>query len=99
MFYYFQMTLYSQRRDRSVLFWNSLLVNNTETIFSKLIAGFFLCHIIYMICLMVMQLAILLIMTIYGSMFDVSLWETFIAPSGILPRFGRMLEFTFLSVF
>ena len=99
MFYYFQMTLYSQRRDRSILFWNSLPVNNSETIFSKLIAGFFLCHIIYMISLFAMQLLMLLILMIYGSMFDVSLWDNFIAPSGILPRFGRMLVFTFLSVF
>jgi ABC-2 type transport system permease protein len=99
MFYYFQMTLYSQRRDRSVLFWNSLPVNNTETIFSKLIAGFVLCLVIYMICLLAMQLFMLLILMIYGSMFDVSLWENFVAPSGILPRFGRIMGYTFLAVF
>ena len=46
-----------------------------------------------------MQLLMLLIMMIYGSLFDVSLWENFIAPSGVLPRFGEMLGFTFISIF
>jgi len=99
MFYYFQMTLFVQRRDRSILFWNSLPVTDSETIFSKLVAGFFLCHIIYLIGIFVLQLFMILIMTMYGSMFDVPLWDNFIGPSGLVSRFGRILGISFLSIF
>ena len=99
MFYYFQMTLYSQRKDRSILFWNSLPVSNTETIFSKLVSGYCVAFVIYMICVLLLQLSNLLVLLMYGAMFDVPLWDTFIAPSGIVGRFFTMVGYGVVALF
>ena len=99
LFYYFQMTLFTQRRDRSILFWNSLPVNDTETILSKLAAGFLVCHGVFMVCLLLLQLLMLLVMMAYTAMFDISVWENVVLPSGILSRFAYFLGFTFLAIF
>lgn len=99
IFYYFQMTLFAQRRDRSILFWNSLPVNDRETIFSKLIAGFVLCYAVYLVSLFVLQVMMLVIMSLYTAMFDIGIWDNVMAPSGIFGRFGNILMFSFLSIF
>jgi ABC-2 type transport system permease protein len=39
LLFYFADTLYSDRRDQSVLFWKSMPVSESETVLSKLIAG------------------------------------------------------------
>lgn len=38
-FFYLLDSLYGDRRDRSVLFWRSMPVTDTETVFSKLLTG------------------------------------------------------------
>lgn len=50
MAYYYLFTLYQQRRDRSILFWNSLPVSDARTIASKLLAGLVACNVLYMLC-------------------------------------------------
>ena len=99
MFYYFQMTLYSQRKDRSILFWNAMPVSNTETVISKLLAGYCVAFVIYMLNVLVLQLFNLLVLVIYGAMFGVPVWDTFIAPSGILGRFFTMFGYGVLALF
>lgn len=99
MFYYFQMTLYSQRKDRSILFWNSMPVSNVETVVSKVLAGFCVAFVVYMLNVLILQLLNLLILVLYGAMYNVPLWDTFIAPSGILSRFARMFGAAFIGLF
>ena len=99
LFYYFQMTLYSQRADRSILFWNSMPVSNTETIISKLLAGYVLCHAIWVAFLFVFQIMMMLVMMAYMSQFDVSVWDNVVVPSGIIGRFAYLFSFTFLAIF
>lgn len=99
MFYYFQMTLYSQRKDRSILFWNSMPVSNTETIISKLLSAYCVAFVIYMLNVFILQIFNLLVLVMYGAMFDVPVWDTFVAPSGIVGRFFNMFGYGVLALF
>jgi hypothetical protein len=56
MTFYYLYTLYLPRKDRSILFWNSLPVSSGQTITSKLLAGLVSCHIVYMLCFAMMNL-------------------------------------------
>ncbi len=47
VFYYFLANLYDDRKDSSVLFWQSILTSQTQTIVSKLIAGLVLAPFSY----------------------------------------------------
>jgi hypothetical protein len=60
MAFYYLNTLYQPRKDRSILFWNSLPVSDTQTIASKLLAGLVACHAVYMLCFAALDLSILL---------------------------------------
>ncbi len=79
MLYYFLMTLYQQRKDRSVLFWNSLPVSDAQTISSKLIASV-LCYLFYALCAVVQGACVVLIAVIYGWYTGVNGWDMFVEP-------------------
>ncbi len=60
MAFYYLNTLYQPRKDRSILFWNSLPVSDAQTIASKVLAGLVGCHVVYMLCFAAMDLFVLL---------------------------------------
>ncbi len=99
MMYYFLMTLYQQRKDRSILFWNSMPVSNTFTILSKLLAGLVLVYGVFLFSLLVMHLVMLTILSLYGSFFDVDIWSTFIAPSNIFYRIACFAVYGVVNFF
>jgi len=45
-FFYFLAALYDDRRDRSILFWKSLPISDTNTVLSKLLTGLLLAPVI-----------------------------------------------------
>ena len=67
MAYYYLYTLYQQRKDRSILFWNSFPVSDAQTIASKLLAGLVACHAVYMLCLVAVSLFMELAVSIYAQ--------------------------------
>ena len=67
MLYYFLMTLYKQRQDRSILFWNSMPVSAAQTILSKWLAGMIGCQAIFLGCLLVLHLFLLISWRLYVS--------------------------------
>ena len=60
MAFYYLFTLYQTRKDRSILFWNSLPISDAQTIASKLLAGLIACYSIYLLCLAALELFMLL---------------------------------------
>ncbi|MDF1796488.1 MAG: ABC transporter permease [Coxiellaceae bacterium] len=63
IFYYFTSTLYDDRRDRSVLFWQSMPVSQSQTILSKVLAGVIVAPLCAWVALVLTQL----ILTIFAS--------------------------------
>ncbi len=88
MLYYFLMTLFKQRQDRSILFWNSMPVSDTQVIVSKLLAGMIGCLAVFFVCLIALQLFMLMATLVYGSFYDINAWETFVTP---LPGFWHSI--------
>ncbi len=99
MIYYFLATLYQQRKDRSILFWNSMPVSDTLTILSKLLAGLVIAYAVFLLSMLAMQLLMMVILSIYGLLFDVEIWSTFIAPANIFYRFACNVVFGIVNIF
>lgn len=66
MAFYHLFSLYRQRQDRSILFWNSLPVSDAQTLVSKLLAGLLGCHLVYALCFAALGLCQLLFLFIHG---------------------------------
>jgi hypothetical protein len=66
MFFYFTLTLYQTRKDRSILFYNSMPISDRQTVLSKLLAGLLAVPLVYLVALLLMQLLMLVIFSIVG---------------------------------
>lgn len=65
VFYYYIGALYDDRKDGSILFWRSLPVSETQTVLSKLIAGNVLAPFCTWVCMMVVQLVMLALTSLF----------------------------------
>ncbi|MES2605082.1 MAG: hypothetical protein V4603_09095 [Pseudomonadota bacterium] len=80
MLLYFLMTLYQQRKDKSILFWNSMPVSDAQTIVSKLLAGMIGAQAVVLASMLVLHLFLLLALLGYGAFHDIDGWQTFVTP-------------------
>ncbi|ABS77879.1 ABC transporter permease [Coxiella burnetii] len=74
VFYYFLGALYDDRKDGSVLFWQSMPTSQTQTIVSKLIAGLILAPFCTWVVVMVTQLIILGIASLFLIIHPILPW-------------------------
>jgi len=75
VFFYCLGALYDDRRDRSILFWKSLPISNTQTVASKVIAAIIAAPIIAIVCGVLTGFAMLLLFAITLSLHGVSVWS------------------------
>jgi hypothetical protein len=75
---YYLMTLYQQRMDRSVLFWNSLPVRDSQTIASKLLAGLVLCHGLYLFGIAILELLMPAVVWVYSRVLGTDVWDSYL---------------------
>jgi ABC-2 type transport system permease protein len=68
-------TLYDDRRDRSILFWKSLPVSNTNTVLSKVASAAVVAPVIAVVTSVICGLLQLLIYAVVLSMHGVKVWE------------------------
>jgi ABC-2 type transport system permease protein len=80
MTYYCLFGLYQQRKDRSILFWNSMPVSDTQTIVSRCLAGLVICHGVYLIGIALLDL------------FGLALQYMFTVVNGAIPISGTALR-------
>lgn len=60
-------SLYSERKDKSILFWRSLPITDTETVISKLIMAVFIIPTVFVIAIMATHLVNLIITSMWVS--------------------------------
>lgn len=89
MCFYFLMTLYQQRKNRSILFWNSMPVSDAQVIASKLAAGA-LCYGLFLVCIVAQGAFLAAMAVIYGWYADLDGWALFVAPFEPFARLGRL---------
>jgi ABC-2 type transport system permease protein len=71
-FWYLQDCLYTDRKDRSVLFWKSLPVSDAATVIAKLTTGLIVIPLVYLVFADVTTAIIAFTITIRGSMHSIS---------------------------
>lgn len=72
-------SLYDERKDKSILFWKSLPISDTETVISKFVSVCFLIPILYFVVLAAFQLFLLLFATVgawFGGSSGVTIWAS-----------------------
>jgi len=75
VFFYCLGALYDDRRDRSLLFWKSLPLSDSATVFSKVVAGTLLAPVIAVVCGVVTGIAMLLMYVTTLSFHGVGAWH------------------------
>lgn len=96
--FYFLLTLYQSRKDRSILFWNSMPVSDAQTIISKLLACQLGCLSVYLACMLALQVLLMLSLIVYGSLAGVDAWQTFAEPSQFFSRYLAMIVASLLGL-
>ena len=66
LYFYFILTLYQTRKDRSILFYNSMPVSDCQTVLSKLIAGMLALPLVYLAAMLLMQVLLLMLLSGIG---------------------------------
>jgi len=90
LFFYLLGALYDDRRDRSVLFWKSLPVNDTSTVLSKVAAAVLLAPLIAFVVATVAYVALLVVFCLWAVMHGVNPLPA-IGSSHMIGLFWRLL--------
>ncbi len=98
MAFYFLMTMYQQRKNRSILFWNSMPVSDTQTIVSKVLAGIVGCQAVFLGCLLLQKVIFLLETMAYGSLYPIDVWQTLVEPSHVFSSYFTLLGHAVLTM-
>lgn len=64
--FYLAHSLYDDRKDRSILFWKSLPVSDTQTVLSKLITATLMIPLCFLLAIAATWIGIMAIATVYG---------------------------------
>jgi ABC-2 type transport system permease protein len=67
-FFYALGSLYNDRSDRSVLFWKSLPISDTQTVLAKVVAASLIAPIFAVVAMIALQLTFLVLMTLFAAL-------------------------------
>jgi ABC-2 type transport system permease protein len=73
--WYLTDCLYNDRRDRSILFWKSLPVSDTQTVLSKLLMGVVVIPLVFMIAADLTSLLMAFVISVRARSFNAVLWH------------------------
>ena len=93
MISYLVMSLYQDRKDRSILFWKSMPVSDFATVLSKVITALVVAPAIYLLCCMGLHVVLLLVSTVSALGYDIPVWSTLWAPANIVTRWFEMAAY------
>ena len=91
VFFYLIDSLYSERKDRSILFWKSLPVSDTATVLSKLATGALLAPLLALTGALITTVVVIIVMAIVIAMGDGSVMELLLGPLPFLKSIGIFL--------
>ena len=91
VFFYLLDTLYAERKDRSILFWKSLPVSDTNTVLSKLAMGAIVAPLLAVGAGLVTSLVVVLVMAIVIAAGDGSVTELLLGPLPFFRSIGMFI--------
>ena len=83
LLFYLSSCLYDERKDRSILFWKSLPVSDSTIVASKVLTAILLAPAMYLAVVIVTQIIVLLIATVYGWMAGINPFTAFWLPASL----------------
>lgn len=84
VFFYCLDALFAERKDRSILFWRSLPITDTETVLSKIAVAAVVAPLITFAVLLATQLGILILSSIFVLLGGGNIWELVWGPVPLL---------------
>lgn len=91
VFSYCVGALYNDRRDRSALFWKSLPISDTGTVLSKVVAAALLAPILATLALVALQLAFLVMMSLYSLLHGINPFPLLWSPTHLVSLWAKLL--------
>ena len=82
--YYLMVSLYGERKDRSILFWKSMPVSDALTVISKLLAATIMVPVIYLAFVAITNLLLLITASLAALGSEVSIFTTLWEPSKLI---------------
>jgi ABC-2 type transport system permease protein len=90
-FFYLVGALYDDRRDRSVLFWKSLPVSDTNTVLSKVVAAVVVAPLLAVAAIIALQLAFLVLASLYAVLHGVNPLPLLWAPDHLVAMWIKLV--------
>lgn len=99
VFIYCFNCLYSDRKDRSILFWQSLPIAEWQTMISKALAAVILAPLCTLACIVVTEFIFLILLTIAAAMLHIGLISNLWQPIILLTAWINILKALALQAF
>tara|TARA_B100001964_G_scaffold187906_1_gene209066 strand:- start:411 stop:1340 length:930 start_codon:yes stop_codon:yes gene_type:complete len=96
--FYLIGSLYEDRKDRSILFWKSMPVSDTNTVLSKLVSGLIVVPVVYMVCVLCVQVVFLTISSLAAFGQEASIWEVLWEPANLLSSWFTLIAHLLFQV-
>lgn len=97
VFSYLLMTLYNERKDRSILFWKSMPVSDAMTVVSKLLVAVVFLPAAYALCVIALQAFALGIAMIAAASYGIGAWDVLWKPAHLFSEWGNLLGYIALN--
>ena len=91
LFFYGLGSLHNDRADRSVLFWKSLPLSDTETVLAKLFTITLLGPVLAFVAMILLQLGFLIVLTLYGFFHGVNAIPLLWSPTHLITLWFRLI--------
>jgi ABC-2 type transport system permease protein len=91
LFFYLIGALYDDRRDRSILFWKSLPISDTQTVLSKVVMAAFAAPLIAWAATVAMNFAFLVLLSLFVGLNGVNPMDVIWGPAEPLALWAKML--------
>jgi ABC-2 type transport system permease protein len=90
-FFYCLGSLYNDRADRSVLFWKSMPLSDTETVLAKVVMVAFVAPLFAIASMIALQLGFLVLMSLYTLMHGLNVLSLFWSPTHLVALWVKLL--------
>ena len=95
VFNYFLASLFEDRKTRSILFWQSMPISQTQVLLSKLITGMIVAPLLAMVAVIICELFILFLLSIFIAHFALGTFGELWSLNILLLSWGRLLVIFF----
>ena len=91
VFFYLLGALYDDRRDRSVLFWKSLPLSDTQTVLSKVVAATLIAPVLAVAAIIALHLGFLILLSVYALIHGINPFPLLWSPLHLIALWLKLI--------